>query len=154
MWFLDQTFHQPATPHEDDAIIVFTGGSGRVQAGLDLHTDHPNAPLLISGVGVDTQDKDLYNREQHGDNVTLGYGATNTRENIEEMRIWMENLGIGNAVLVTAYYHMPRSLLLAEKFAPSITLRPHPVMPEAEKSPIWQILFVEYHKYIYSWVVM
>src|SRR3546814_11467635 len=57
----------------------------------------------------------------------LGYEADNTRGNAVETAAWMKDQGFTSLRLVTATYHMPRSLLEFRRLMPDIEIVPHPV---------------------------
>ena len=99
-----------------DAVVVLTGGSDRINTGLDLLSNGHGKKLFISGVyqGVDVQEL-LQLSQRAPDNleccVKLGYQADDTRGNALESKVWIEEQGYTSLRLVTASYHMPRSLL-------------------------------------------
>jgi uncharacterized SAM-binding protein YcdF (DUF218 family) len=142
-----------------DAIVVLTGGSGRLGAGLDLLTGRKADKLFISGVtqGVEVRkliesiDPDIGDLE-----VKVGVGnATNTSENAAETAEWLRREGFKSLRLVTAAYHMPRSLLEFRHAMPEVTLIPHPVFPSHVKRDRWwawpgtaALIVGEYHKYV------
>jgi uncharacterized SAM-binding protein YcdF (DUF218 family) len=60
--------------------------------------------------------------------------------------------------LVTANYHMPRSLLLFHANLPDINIIPHPVSPESVHLSEWwkhpgtvDLLAMEYDKYLFAY---
>ncbi|HCM84301.1 MAG TPA: YdcF family protein [Alphaproteobacteria bacterium] len=114
-----------------DAIVVVTGGSGRVATALAL-LDAGRAPqLFISGVGKDAKIADvvregggLERKELAECCITLGYEATNTYENGVETAGWLQENKIENVILVTSNYHMPRARLELMMAAPEIKITP------------------------------
>ncbi len=85
----------------------------------------------------------------------LGYEADNTRGNAIETAAWMKQQGYGSLRLVTATYHMPRSLLELRRVMPGIEIVPHPVFTETFKREDWwlwpgssTLLITEYTKYL------
>lgn len=84
-----------------DAIIVFTGGKGRVQAAFELATDAEQ--VVISGANPETW--------LSGDNVTTLSSAINTRGNALETAWWSRQNDVKNVVIVTSDYHAVRSYL-------------------------------------------
>ncbi len=144
-----------------DAIVVLTGGSGRLEAGLDLLVADAAERLFVSGVyqGIDVTTLLEIFRENPEDletRVEIG-NATNTRENASETAIWAEKDKVSSIRLVTAAYHMPRSILEFRAVMPGILLLPHPVFPEHVKSDWWLwpgtagLVIKEYNKYIFAW---
>ncbi len=148
------------TARKTDAIVVLTGGSERLQQGLDLLSQEKAKKLFVSGVyrGVDV--RQLLDLSQVSPNeleccVTLGYQADNTRGNAIETAKWMRDQGYGSLRLVTAAYHMPRSLLEFHRNMPGVEILPHPVFPKHFKQDNWwrwpgsaSLLITEYSKYI------
>lgn len=147
-----------------DAIVVLTGGSNRLMTGIKLLEEGKAKKLLISGVGehatinhlkvlskeVDpTQVKPLEPR------ITIGHLATDTEGNATEASIWMEFQHYRSLRLVTANYHLPRSIMQFHEVMPDITIIPHPVFPNNFKLHEWwkapgtaRLLISEYNKFI------
>ncbi|MFQ5765065.1 MAG: YdcF family protein [Rhodospirillales bacterium] len=145
-----------------DGIVVLTGGSERLGEGLELLSRGLAGKLFVSGVyrGVDVRQllqmvqrnpRDLENR--------IGIGnATNTAGNAAETSAWMRQEGYRSLRLVTAAYHMPRSLLEFRYLMPGVDLVPHPVFPENVKHDRWWawpgtagLMISEYNKYLLAW---
>src|SRR3546814_12475 len=91
--------------------------------------------------------------------VVLGYEADNTRGNAVETAAWMKEQGFDSLRLVTATYHMPRSLLEFHRTMPNIEIVPHPVFTEHFKRDDWwrwpgstALLLTEYTKYLVAQV--
>ena len=87
--------------------------------------------------------------------VTLGYDARSTEGNARESLKWLGENGFTSVRLVTANYHMNRSLLEFRSVMPGITIIPNPVFPRQMQEPYWFarpgtvfLLFNEYHKYL------
>lgn len=146
-----------------DGIVVLTGGSRRLEAGLDLLSRGLADKLFVSGVyqGVDVQMLlRIVKRKPEDLETLINIGiATNTAGNAAETRTWMIEREFGSLRLVTAAYHMPRSLLEFQNAMPAITLIPHPVFPENVKHKRWwawpgtaSLVISEYNKYLYAWM--
>ena len=151
----------PASEEATDAIVVLTGGAGRVREGLRLLENGLAAKLFVSGVyrGVDVQALLRHARQEPGNLeccIVLGYVADNTRGNARETAAWIERERHGSLRLVTASYHMPRSLLEFGRVLPSeFGLVAHPVHPEHFQA--WwrsrnslRLALSEYHKYLFA----
>lgn len=148
---------------QTDAIVVLTGGSGRLRAGLDLLLADRARRMFISGVyrGVDvTQLLALLKQQpdQVENRISIG-NAVDTIENALETKIWMRGQGFSSLRLVTAAYHMPRSLLEFQDAMPEIRIEPHPVFPEHVKQEYWwawpgtmALTVTEYNKYLVAWL--
>jgi len=161
LWF---TTLMPVESETDDratdAIVVLTGGSDRLGVALDLLSAEKGQKLFVSGVyrGVDV--RQLLDLSQHSPEdlsccVVLGYEADNTRGNAIETAAWMREQGYRSMRLVTATYHMPRSLLEFRRTMPEVEIIPHPVFTESFKSDEWwmwpgssSLLITEYSKYL------
>ena len=125
-----------------EALIVLTGGTERVAAAVDLLKQKKAEKLLISGVNkkVDwvllAQTVDEL-PDELTDNIVLGHVACNTRQNALESKNWMDKNGFKSMRLVTASYHMPRSLSEFKDVMPEIKIFPHPVFPQTVKHDEW-----------------
>ena len=120
--------------------------------------------LLISGVHPFIT-KERLKRIAHGGQrfdccADLGFMASNTHENATETAAWTRAHGYKSLVIVTANYHMPRSLVELSADLPGIRLVPYPVDPENIEVHIWwrdphafRVLQGEYLKYLGSLVL-
>ena len=154
----------PADTTVTDAIAVPTGGSGRLQAGLDLLAAGRAAKLFVSGVYRGVEVAELLRHSANAPDrlrccVTLGYSADNTAGNARETAEWMAREGYGSLRLVTASYHMPRSLLEFRRAMPGVTIIAHPVFPGHVKQGDWwrwpgtaRLIVGEYNKYLLALV--
>ncbi len=143
---------------ETDAIVVLTGGSGRVRQGLALLAEKRARKLFISGVyrGVDVKQLLRVSQQSPGDLdccIALGYEADSTRGNAHETASWMREQGLRSLRLVTSAYHMPRSLLEFRRAMPGGEIVPHPVLPQdARQRGRWpgslRVIISEYTKYL------
>ena len=146
-----------------DAIVVLTGGSGRLAAGLALLSEDRAEKLFVSGVyrGVDVA-KLLEVSQQTPDEVTccieIGHSAGNTAGNAAETAAWVREQGYRSLRIVTSNYHMPRALLELRRVLPDAVLIPHPVIPESVKRERWwawpgtaSLMISEYNKVLLAW---
>jgi len=145
---------------ETDAIVVLTGGTLRLEQGLALLAQGFAKKLFVSGVhrGVDVQQLLKLSRQspQALDCcITLGYSADHTTGNASETAKWMREQGYRSLRLVTASYHMPRSLAEFRQAMPTETILPHPVFPTNVKVDNWwqwpgtaALIAGEYNKYL------
>jgi uncharacterized SAM-binding protein YcdF (DUF218 family) len=85
----------------------------------------------------------------------LGHAAESTLGNAEETQTWMSIENYHSLRLVTANYHMPRSLLIFHSSMPDAFIIPHPIAPESVKLQAWwrrpgtaSLLVTEYNKYL------
>lgn len=146
-----------------DGIVALTGGSARLSTAVSLLQEHKAKKLLITGVGkgitlsnLSLQDgvseTDMLHNE---DNIVLGYIAKNTRQNAKEASIWVNLEGLRSLRIVTANYHIPRSILEFSYAMPNVTIIPHPVFPKRVNVSEWWrfpgstlLIISEYHKYV------
>jgi uncharacterized SAM-binding protein YcdF (DUF218 family) len=152
----------PTDPPESDGIVVLTGDKQRLVAGVKLLLQHPGSRLLITGVNPQTRIEDLAEAlevdvDSVTDRIDLGRNAADTMGNAEEAASWTTAHGYRSLTIVTAGYHMPRSLVEFRRRMPMVELVPYPVFPKAIRLKDWwrwpgttRLLFVEYHKYLAS----
>ena len=143
-----------------DAIVVLTGGSLRVEQGIELLSHGLADKLFVSGVAQGVDVKQLLKVSQEAPEhlsccIALGYEADDTAGNARETAAWIEDQGYASLRLVTAAYHMPRSLLEFRRTMPDIEILPHPVFPAHVKQADWwrwpgstNLLVSEYTKYL------
>jgi uncharacterized SAM-binding protein YcdF (DUF218 family) len=160
---LPESVEQPE--RRTDAIVVPTGGSERLQEGMRLLIHGLAAKLFISGVNVDTKIGDLVaslpaDAEKPPTAlvdccIVVGHAADSTLGNAAETAAWMKAQGFHSMRLVTADYHMPRSLLEFRRAMPEVEILVHPVFPDQVKRSTWwrspgtaSLLIGEYDKYL------
>ena len=159
-WFAAELESEPvASARRSDAIVVLTGGSLRVEQGIELLSRGLGEKLFVSGVaqGVDVKLllKVFRESEDLSCCISLGYEADNTAGNARETAAWMREQGYSSMRLVTAAYHMPRSLLEFRRSMPDMEIIAHPVFPAHVKQQDWwrwpgstSLLVSEYTKYL------
>lgn len=152
----------PDSPKQHtDALVVLTGGSLRLETAFGLYKQQAANALFISGVHKDVDLNELFKRHeidpaQLGSQIVLDHKAANTEQNAEQTARWMEKNGFTSLRIVTAAYHMPRSLVEFERRLPrETTIAIHPVFPANVKHRRWwkwpgtfSLIFHEYHKYL------
>jgi uncharacterized SAM-binding protein YcdF (DUF218 family) len=144
-----------------DAVIVLTGGSGRLDVGFQLLAEGRAKKLFISGVAREVNAEELMRLYGHGRAdefrccVVLGHNAGDTAGNARETAQWMAEEGFSSLRLVTASYHMRRSLLEFRHAMPQVAMIPHPVFPEGFRAGDWwrwpgtlNLLINEYTKFL------
>jgi uncharacterized SAM-binding protein YcdF (DUF218 family) len=144
-----------------DAIVVLTGGSSRLQSGIDLMREGKGRVLFVSGVSQQVDLEELL-RGTGKDApqwlaccIVIGHEAKDTMGNALETARWMRRQGYHSLRLVTSWYHMPRSLLEFGRAMPDVEIVPHPVFSErVGEEPWWRrrgaatLLIGEYAKYL------
>jgi uncharacterized SAM-binding protein YcdF (DUF218 family) len=151
-------------PGPADGIVVLTGGEDRLPAAVKLLQAHKGNRLLISGVHQETTRKELLERVGGDPSlfsccVDLGRSAGNTIGNAGETAAWAAENDYHSIIVVTASYHMPRTLLELQAVSPKIQFVAYPVFPEHVKLDHWWndpqtsgVLIAEYGKYLASQV--
>jgi uncharacterized SAM-binding protein YcdF (DUF218 family) len=140
-----------------DAIIALTGEGDRLTPAVMLLEQGHGKRLLITGVNRAISKAHLKSLLHGGAAfdccADLGFAAVDTRGNAEEAAHWMQAHHYRSAIVVTAAYHMPRSLIEFETAMPDTRFIPYPV-PET-RGDAWQALKRvggEYTKYLASYV--
>ena len=162
MWFAAAVPVRVEDPEtHTDAIVVLTGGSERLSTGLGLLAAGKAEQLFVSGVHKGVEVGDLLRVARQGrhrelaGSVVLGYAADDTVGNAAETAAWVTREHLRSLRLVTAAYHMRRSLWEFHRAMPGVVIVPHPVFPDAIKSRDWwhrpgtaALLATEYSKYL------
>ena len=163
LWFA-ATIPREAPPvaavHATDAIVVLTGGSERLAAGLELLAAGRAGKLFVSGVyhSVDVRELLRVTRQKPAEAeccIVLGYAADNTIGNAAETAAWMHAEHFTSLRLVTANYHLRRSVLEFRMAIPEAEIVPHPVVPANVRVADWWLwrrttglIVTEYNKYL------
>lgn len=150
----------PAEVPDADGIVVLTGGTSRIDAGLSLLKAGKAKRLLISGVHPAAGVNDL-SRVTGGDTslfnccVDIDRVALNTIGNAEESAKWANANTFRSIIVVTNNYHMPRSLLEMRRILPNAELKAYPVVNTPLTGTAWirdadafRVLTTEYVKYV------
>jgi uncharacterized SAM-binding protein YcdF (DUF218 family) len=140
-----------------DAIVALTGEGGRLAPAVTLLEAGGGQRLLITGVNK-LISKRYLKTLLHGGQAfdccaDLGFAALDTRGNAAEAARWVRAHRYGSLIVVTANYHMPRSLVEFGAEMPDIKLVPYPVAAEAVRMLSWENarrLNGEYVKYLAS----
>jgi uncharacterized SAM-binding protein YcdF (DUF218 family) len=145
------TLPRPADDRPTDAIVVLTGGPGRLERGIDLLARHRAKRLLVSGTDRTVRKSELALRTHQPVAlfdccVDLGTDSVDTRSNAAETAAWLKRHGYRSVRLITTNWHMPRAHrdLDSALSGTGIAILPDAVPAE----PRFLTLFTEYHKYI------
>lgn len=148
-----------------NAIVVLTGGSKRLDEGFALLSNGMADRLFISGVYRGVEAEHLFRLFKHSPGkeaccIDIGRDADDTVGNARETSDWVEKNNLKSIRLVTAGYHMPRSLLEFQHAMPGVEIVPHPVFPDAvimERWWMWpgtaQLILSEYTKFMLAKVL-
>ncbi|MEO7787178.1 MAG: YdcF family protein [Sphingomicrobium sp.] len=133
-----------------EAIVVITGGNGRIEEGIRRLGAHRAARMLIAGADPSVTKADL-TRRLGGKQATLaccvdlGSESVDTRSNAEEAKRWLDAHGYRSLTLVTSDWHMRR----AEYEFRSQLGRRYDITTDAVRTePNLMTLFGEYNKYL------
>jgi uncharacterized SAM-binding protein YcdF (DUF218 family) len=133
-----------------DAIVVITGGKGRIEHAAALLADGKGKRLLIAGVDPSVRKSDLVRRLGGKQKlfdccVDLGSESVDTRSNAEEGKRWIERRHYKSVRLVTSDWHMRRARY---EFNRQLD-RDVKIIPDAVRTePNFMTLFGEYNKYV------
>jgi len=153
----------PGIPHAD-AVVTLTGGDARLDTAARLLERGAAKRLLVTGVHPSITKPEI-KKLAHGGNrfdccADLDFAAEDTRENAVEAATWMRAHGFNSLILVTANYHMPRSLAEFHAAMPNVQLVGYPVEPQGANWRHWwrnphtvRLLQAEYTKYLASLVL-
>lgn len=169
--FLNYIHELPDVPptklRHTDAIVVLTGGPSRLSEAVALLAGGHGERLLISGVNARTNDPELIrslglNRRRDVDLfaccIDIGRQALDTVGNAQEIAEWAARHEYRSLRVVTADFHMKRSLLEIRRYTRDLVLVPHPVFSDYVRPATWwrhapsaRILFAEYNKLLVVW---
>lgn len=161
-WFvLTIPTHVDNPSQKTDAIVVLTGGTERIETALKLIDCQLAQRLLISGVNPQTTLKDILGavtmsyKNLDPSIIDLDYQSDSTCENAQQTAKWIWNHNFRSVRLVTAHYHIHRSLLEFYQRLPDVEIIVHPIVPRIFQKgdwywnlDAWSILWREYHKYV------
>lgn len=164
----------PRTPVGDSvttqAIVVLTGGSLRISYGFELLEKEKAQQLFISGIAKQLTLDEVLTKHGATDRVremamkehriTLGFEADSTRGNAIETADWVKKESIKSIRLVTANYHLPRSMMELGRTMPHLIIIPDPVFPDRfqMEGDWWKdtvtrtLVLSEFHKYLAAWL--
>lgn len=165
LWFAvgltsGQTGGGPDLERPTDGIAVLTGGGTRISAAIELLADGKAERLMISGVNRDVAPGVLRRAVGVNSNlfdccIDLGREAEDTVGNAIEIAQWADRNNFHSLRIVTAAYHMPRSLFELRRAMRDIELIPHPVFEQSVKLAEWWawpgttlLVVSEYDKYL------
>ena len=140
----------PAGAQPTDAAVVLTGGSGRLEHGIDELRDRQGqaaAGRRRRSVGHQARSRGASSRKRHLLKccVDLGSESVDTRSNAEEAARWLAKHNFHSLRLITSDWHMRRaryefSRVLKDKYS---------ILPDAVRTePSFITLFGEYNKYL------
>ncbi|TAD76519.1 MAG: YdcF family protein [Sphingomonadales bacterium] len=151
LWFV-VALPQPSDGETTDAVIVPTGGPGRIARGLAVLDQGLAAKMLVSGVDPDVRPGEF--AAEFGVSprtmaccVTLGFAAVDTRSNAAETAKWVAQNEVRSLRLVTTDWHMRRAAGELDRTLPDHVTVIRDAVPS---QPDLGTLFLEYHKLLAS----
>ena len=159
---LPKKYYSTKFPEISDnvGIIVLTGGKMRIEKGIEILQKGYGTKMFISGVFMPSEIQAKLNYEKNKKDlfdccIFFGEEARNTIENAIEVRKWLiKNKEIKKIILITSYYHLPRSMLIFEKKMSDIKIIAKPAVDEVNilDEPTFHLRLIvsEYFKVIYS----
>ena len=151
--FVYKTFSLSQREVQTDAIVVLTGGRGRIEEGVKLYRAGKARKLFLIGVDPMVKKKELFQGEG-AEGVYLEKVSRNTLENAIYARDLIAKHKVNSVKLITSRYHMKRSTILFRNALPKdVAIYPHPVDSSNLKEKWWshrgsfKLLFSEFYKY-------
>ncbi len=139
-----------------DAIVVPTGGPGRIDRGIVLLQAKAAKRMLITGTDPTVRPIELAVQYKTPPRlfrccIDLGHEAVDTRSNADETAAWVRERNYKSVRLVTADWHMPRAKLeLSNALGGDIEI----IGDGVRTNPRFTMLLREYHKYLVRRVVL
>jgi uncharacterized SAM-binding protein YcdF (DUF218 family) len=141
---------RPLGSRVTDAIVVPTGGIGRIPRGLALIEAGQARRMLITGTDPEVRPREL--AAAYGVRhslftccIDLGKDAVDTRSNAEETAAWVRARRYKSVRLVTSDWHLPRARLeLTNALGDAIEV----VGDAVPSQPSFGMLVAEYNKFL------
>ena len=151
LWFV-LAMPGPAADETTDAVIVPTGGAGRIAHGLEVLDKGLAKKLLVSGVDPEVKPGEFaaefgVEAAQMECCITLGFAAVDTRSNAAETAKWVAQNEVRSLRLVTTDWHMRRTASELDRTLPDHVTVIRDAVPS---QPDFGTLFLEYHKLLAS----
>lgn len=152
LWFV-VALPQPADDIATDAVVVPTGGEGRIAQGLAVLDSDLAKMMLVSGVDREVKPAEFVAQFDVDEDmleccITLGFAAVDTRGNASEIAQWVEDNEVSSLRLVTTDWHMRRAAGELSRTLPDGVKVIRDAVPS---EPSFGSLFLEYHKLLASW---
>jgi len=144
----------PAGEVKTDAVVVLTGGEGRIARGLEVLRRGWARQMLVSGVDREVRPREFVAQHRVPARlmaccVKLGFESVDTRSNAREAQDWIARNRFASVRLVTSDWHMRRAALeIGRQLSGDVRL----VRDGVPSRPSLRILFLEYNKWLARFV--
>ena len=149
IWFA-LALPRPADGAKAEAVVVLTGGNGRIARGLEVLRRDLAGKMFVSGVDREVRPHEFAIEHRVSDKlmrccVALGFESVDTRSNAQEIARWAAKERVRSIRLVTNDWHMRRAA-----FELSAALGRNVVVIEdaVTSRPSFRMLFLEYNKLV------
>lgn len=145
---------KPLGAVETDAVLVPTGGPGRIERGLAVLREGEAEQMFVSGVDPEVRPREFAVEFEVTPGemeccVTLGKLAVDTRSNAGEAAQWLTKNDFRTVRLVTTDWHMRRAASEMRQALPGHIALVEDAVPS---NPDLGTLFLEYNKLLASLV--
>lgn len=136
---------------KSDAVIVLTGGDGRIEHAVDVLGQGKARRLLVAGADPLVAKADIAKRVPGNGRlvrccVDLGSESVDTRSNAAEAKRWLEENDFRSYRLITSDWHMRRARFEFER----VLGADHTMIVDAVRTePRLITIFREYNKYLF-----
>ena len=147
VWFA-VSLPQPMGSEKTDAVVVLTGGEGRIKRGIEVVQNGWAPRMLVSGVDREVKPREFQVQYRVPPElmrccITLGFESVDTRTNASETSRWLAETNARSVRLVTTDWHMRRASWEMTRLLPADIAVRYDAVPS---HPSLQTLFIEYHK--------
>lgn len=132
-----------------DGIIAYTGGQYRLGTTALIIKDGFKGPVLVTGAYPDVDIKNIFNKlglePEQMNQINVDYSAISTAGNVQQTINWAKSNNLRTVLIITSYYHLPRTELLLSKQEDSVEFIYYPVF---SNNASFKLLFAEYVKFL------
>lgn len=147
LWFVF-AMPRPAGNQKTDAIVVLTGGEGRIDRAIAMLRQGRAPRLFVAGVDKKVRPSEF--AAQHRESaslmgccIVLDFKSIDTVSNASEAAFWIATARVHSVRLVTSDWHMRRAALELARVAPASLVIIEDAVPS---HPSFEILVLEYNK--------
>ena len=139
-----------ADARKTDAVVVLTGGSGRLEHGVEVLRQRKAQRLLVAGADPSVTKADIARRLGTSARTVrccmdLGSESVDTRSNAEEAQRWLGKHRYDSLRLITSDWHMRRARYEFRR----VLGKDFDMVTDAVRSePSFLTLFGEYNKFV------